>query len=119
MHSNQTVDLLIDYIQKNLSKDLSIDTLSKELYLSPSYLMHQFKETTGTSLHAYITKKRLSYAIELIRNGVSATIASSQSGYQDYSTFLRNFRKIYHCTPTEYLLSTQKYYPFPEAEIRE
>ena len=119
VQSNQTVDLLIDYIHKNLSKDLSIETLSKELYLSASYLMHQFKETTGTSLHAYITKKRLSYAIELIRNGVPATNASSQSGYLDYSTFLRNFRKAYHCTPTEYLLSTQKYYPFPEHEIRE
>ncbi len=119
VQTNQTVDLLIDYIHRNLSKDLSIEAISKELFLSPSYLMHQFKETTGTSLHAYITKKRLAYAIELIRNGVLATVASNQSGFLDYSTFLRNFRKVYHCTPTEYLLGTQKHYPFPEHEIRE
>lgn len=103
VQSNKHVDLLIAYINQHLGDDLSIETLSKELYLSASHLMHQFKKTTGTSLHAYITRKRLANALRLLKEGVPVTTAASQSGYQDYSTFLRTFRRIYHCTPTKYL----------------
>ena len=103
IQSNKHVDSLISYISENLSGDLSIDALSNALYLSSSYLMHKFKEVTGTSLHNYITKKRLTNALELMREGTPITTASLQSGYSDYSTFLRTFRKVYHCTPTEYL----------------
>lgn len=119
VQSNQTVDQMIDYIQQNLSGDLSIEKLSKELYLSSSYLMHQFKETTGTSLHSYITKKRLSYAVDLLREGIPATTASVQSGYPDYSTFIRNFKKIYHCTPKQFMEGDFSISPFPKKELRE
>lgn len=110
IQSNKIVDQMIDYIHNHLSKDLSIDSLSKELFLSPSYLMHQFKETTGTSLHSYITRKRLSYAIILLRSGIPATQAAMQSGFPDYSTFIRNFKKYYLCTPTQFL-SHQSLFP--------
>lgn len=119
IQSNKHVDSLIAYISENLSGDLSIDALSSALYLSSSYLMHKFKEVTGTSLHNYITKKRLTNAIELMRDGTPITTASLQSGYSDYSTFLRTFRKVYHCTPTEYLTGKLQSSPFHGQDYRE
>lgn len=119
IQSNKHVDKLISYINENLAGDLSINKLSQELYLSPSYMMHQFKEVTGSSLHSYITRKRLSYAIELMRTGTHITLASEQSGYNDYSTFLRTFRKLYHCTPTEYLIGKANTSPFSEQQNME
>ena len=119
IQSNKHVDSLIAYISENLSGDLSIDALSSALFLSSSYLMHKFKEVTGTSLHNYITKKRLTNAIELMRDGTPITTASLQSGYSDYSTFLRTFRKVYHCTPTEYLTGKLQSSPFHGQDYRE
>ncbi|MDD5937307.1 MAG: AraC family transcriptional regulator [Clostridiales bacterium] len=117
--SNQTVDQMIEYIQQNLSGDLSIETISKQLYLSSSYLMHLFKDTTGTSLHSYINKKRLSNAVDLLKQGIPATTASVQSGFSDYSTFIRNFRKTYHCTPKQYMENSTGTSPFPTKGLRE
>lgn len=101
--SNPTIDALISYITSNIGGNLSIDALSKEFYLSPSYLMHKFKETTGSSLHTYITQKRIFSALEMIRNGESITNAAALSGFNEYTTFLRTFRKLYRCTPSEFL----------------
>lgn len=119
IQSNQHVESLITYIAENLAGDLSIEAISNALYLSSSYLMHKFKDVTGTSLHSYITKKRLTNAIELMRNGTPITTASLLSGYSDYSTFLRTFRKLYHCTPTEYLTGKAQRSPFQGQRYQE
>lgn len=103
VQTNKVIDALIAYINQNIAGDLKLETIANELYLSPSYLMHQFKDATGSTLHTYITRKRLSNALQLLRDGTAVTVAASMSGYSDYSTFLRTFRKYYHCTPTEYL----------------
>ena len=61
--------------------------------------MHLFKAETGYSIGAYINEKRLLLAKSLIQNGMSATEACYESGFRDYSTFCRAFRKKYQTTP--------------------
>lgn len=88
--------LVLDYINKHLSEPLSIDLLSSRFFLSRYYLMHSFKAATGYTVGNYITTKRLLYARSLIQEGASVTDACYASGFQNYSTFARAYKKQFH-----------------------
>lgn len=92
-----------DYIGSHLDSDLSLDTLSRELFLSKFYLSHLIQENTGISLHRYITKKRLSACVDAMLRGQSISESCSRSGFLNYSSFYRAFVKEYGCSPTVYL----------------
>lgn len=99
--SDETIDKIIDYINRNLFSELSIEKISEEFYISRYHLMHKFKNATGKTIHAYIQTKRLLHALSMIRNGHLAKSACFQSGYKDYSVFLKAFRKEFGMTPAE------------------
>ncbi len=90
---------IIDYINAHLSEELTIEVLSSKFYLSRYYLMHFFKEETGYTIGNYITEKRLLLAKNLVQNGTSLTEACFQSGFRNYSTFSRAFKKTFNTIP--------------------
>ena len=97
--SNQKIASIIDHINDHLSEEITVDGLAEQFFLSRSHLMHLFKAETGYSVGAYINEKRLLLSKSLIQNGMSATEACYESGFRDYSTFCRAFRKKYQTTP--------------------
>ena len=90
---------ILNYINEHLAEEISIDSLSSRFYLSRYYLMHFFKEETGHTIGNYITEKRLLLAKNLVQNGSSITEACFQSGFKNYSTFSRAFKKAFHTVP--------------------
>ncbi len=92
---------IVEYILGNLAGDLLIEKLAERFFVSPSFLMHRFREVTGYSPHNYITLKRMAHAAELMRAGTSATDAAGLCGYADYSSFSRAYRKQYGVSPTQ------------------
>jgi AraC-like DNA-binding protein len=103
MEYNEKVSSMINYINENLSSDLSLDVLSGKFYTSRYHLLREFKRYTGCTLHQYIRRKRLISAKELLKNGHSVSDACSLTGFGDYSNFIRSFR-------TEFGISPGKYY---------
>jgi AraC-like DNA-binding protein len=95
---------ILEYINEHLSEEITIDTLSECFYLSRYYLMHFFKEETGYTIGNYITEKRLLLAKNLVQNGSSITGACYQSGFKNYSTFSRAFKKAYNTVPKNALI---------------
>lgn len=100
--SDERIQFLIQYIREHLDQPLSIPSLAELIYVSPSYLMHLFRQETGMSLHQYITRKRIQLASLRLKEGISATEVCFSCGFQDYSTFSRAFRKIFHTSPSQY-----------------
>ena len=96
---NSKLVQILDYINEHLGEELSIDSLSARFYLSRYYLMHFFKEETGYTIGNYITEKRLLLAKNLVQNGSSITEACYQSGFKNYSTFSRAFKKAFNTIP--------------------
>ena len=92
-----------DYIHENLGGDLSLDALSRELYLSKYHIAHLFQENTGLSVHQYITKKRLAACVEAIHSGQHINEIYHQLGFLNYSSFYRAFLKEYGSSPRTYL----------------
>jgi len=98
------IDEALRYINNNLSEELSVDALAGMCYLSRYYFMRRFKESTGYTVHNYISQKRLTAAAELLEGGAGVTEAAIKVGFSEYSSFLRSFKKVYGVTPSEYLL---------------
>ena len=91
--SNKTVEQIRDYIDSNLTKDLDIDTIAGSLYLNRSYIMHLFKQETGTTIGNYITEKRMFLANKYIKEGHPKGEASLMAGFPSYSAFHYAFNK--------------------------
>lgn len=94
------VEQLLRYINQNLGSDLSADALAARYFLSKYHLMRKFKEKTGYTLHSYIVSKRLLMARELISQGTPVLKAASISGFSDYTTFSRAYKKQFGGSPT-------------------
>ncbi len=104
------IDEVLGYINGNLDGDLSIEALSKRFYISKYHFMRKFKSATGFSVHSYVLQKRLNMAAELLTGGISAAEAAYKTGFSDYSSFLRAFKRMYNLTPRQF--AGRKYSPW-------
>ncbi len=86
-----------------MNYDLSLDSVSSLLNISPSYLSCIFKRCTGINFLDYITNLRINAAKEHLANPFkSASEIASMVGYDSSSYFTRAFKKNTGLTPTEY-----------------
>jgi len=93
------IQATLTYINENLARELSVDTLAERVFLSRYHFMRLFKAQTGSTVHAYIRQKRLLTAARLIREGVPANKAALDAGFGDYSAFHRAFRQSFGVSP--------------------
>jgi len=99
---NEQIDEIIAYINDNISKQLTIDRLSKHFFLSESYICRIFKLATGTTINKYITARRISIAKSLLSNGFNVNDVCIECGFNDYSNFLKSFKKAVGVSPKKY-----------------
>ena len=99
---DEQISSVINYINDNLSGDLTIENLAARFFTSRYYLMHKFKSQTGYSIHSYILKKRLIMSNSLIKKGKSVTEAALECGFNDYSNYLRAFTAMFGLSPKKY-----------------
>lgn len=96
------IDKIVSYVENNLNKELTLDSVAKQFNLSTSRLTHFFKDETKVSLYRFITQKRLAKAKNLLGNGYGIKEAANMSGYNDISNFYRAFKEAFNTTPKEY-----------------
>ena len=99
---NEKINRVVEYINDNLSEDLTLEKLAEICFISKSYLSHQFKTYTGMTLMQFIIKKRLTAARNMIRSGMPATDACMLCGFNDYSNFHKAFKKEFGRSPKEF-----------------
>ena len=98
--ANERIAPILGYLDRHLTEDISIDDLAERFYLSKYHMMRLFRRETGTTIHGYLTERRLALARECIKGGMSATEACFRSGWRSYSSFTRAYGKRYGSTPT-------------------
>ena len=91
---------VIRYLNENIYRNISLDTLARRFFVSKYYLCRAFKKHNGISVHGYITYKRVMYAKQLIEQGETASGAAYKVGFGDYSAFYRAYVKIVGKSPT-------------------
>jgi len=108
----QEFNQLMDYIEKNITKEISGEEISKIVGLSDYHFKRMFSYMAGMSLHEYIKNRRLSLAnVELI-NGEKVTDVAYKYGYRSIEGFSRAFREWCGFLPSEVIKNKiQKSFP--------
>ncbi len=99
---DEKVNQVIGYINENLADSLSLDNLAGRFYISKFYLSRRFKQFTGLTIYQYIMKKRLITARNMLRAGTPVTVSCLQCGFNDYSNFLKAFKREFGENPSFY-----------------
>lgn len=101
-HMPPQINEAIAYINHHLNEDLSTNSLAEMFFLSPTYLCKLFRNATGTTLHKYVTAKRITLAKNLLADGMSVSATCSACGFNDYSNFIKIFTKSVGVPPKKY-----------------
>ncbi len=101
---NSTLLQCITYIDGHFREPISLTELSKRFGLSRSSFCSVFPQFTGMPLQKYVAQKRIKEAQVLIRSCPEKSISqiATEVGYQDDSTFYRNFLRITGVSPLKY-----------------
>ncbi len=91
---------VIRYLNENIHRNMSLDTLARRFFVSKYHLCRAFKKHNGISVHGYINQKRVMYAKRLIDSGETAAGAAYRVGFGDYSSFYRAYVKVLGKSPT-------------------
>ena len=94
---------LILYLDTHFDENLTLEQIAGHFYVSTYYVSHYFKENMGISIHQYLLKKRLEACAGMIAAHGRIGDSWNQTGFQDYSSFYRAFRKEFGLSPKEYL----------------
>lgn len=93
---------ILEYVNAHFTQDISVDEIVKLFHLNPSQLSHAFVKYTGRSLYDYVLFRRILLAKELLHSDLSLNTIAFQCGFNDYSSFLRQFRKRERRSPHAY-----------------
>lgn len=101
---NRNVERMIDYIDKNSGKDISLDELCRVAGgVSEQYVCRLFKQNIGMRPLEYIIRQRVWAArLYLEMSDLDITNVAYLSGFNNISYFYRNFKKFTGMSPLEY-----------------
>ena len=96
------ISRVLKRIESQYSETLSVDQLAAEANMSLSAFHHNFKSVTSTSPLQYLKAYRLHKArMMMAHDGLKASAAAMQVGYESASQFSREFKRFFGLTPGE------------------
>jgi AraC family L-rhamnose operon transcriptional activator RhaR/AraC family L-rhamnose operon regulatory protein RhaS len=103
MTPRESVEKLINYIGLYYHEKISLAFLAELADMTPRTLCRWFRQQTGSSPIEYLLHFRLTQAAKLLGTGhVSVSEAAYRSGFLDSNYFSRQFRAVYHQSPSTY-----------------
>ncbi len=94
------VQKAIELFNSDISRNFSIDSLAKEVDLSPSRFRHLFVEQTGIAYSQFRIWKRLRTAEMSLNKIDSLTWAAIDAGFSDLSHFSRHYKDAFGIKPS-------------------
>jgi len=91
---------VLEMIDATLDARLTIETLAREVGLSPAHFARAFKETLGRAPHQYLLALRLARARRLIEtSNASLSDIAQRTGFADQAHLTRLFKRAFGRTP--------------------
>ncbi len=98
-----TVRRIIDFIEQNYDKTISLEIVADEVGMNPSYLSLFIKKELGINFIDYVMELRLKKAVLLLSDGGRTVKQIAEDcGFDTVHSFIRNFKKHYQVTPSEF-----------------
>ena len=101
--NKQWAKVMLEYVEQNYDKGISLAQMAEDLGLDESYLSKQFKEKVGVSFIQYVTKCRMDKAKELLSDpSMKLKDIAELLGMGNVQSFIRTFKKYEGMTPGQY-----------------
>ena len=101
--SNHYIKSAKIYIEENYDTDLTLESLSRSISISPNYLSMLFKKEVGMNFNRFLTEVRINKAkYYLTESNMNIYEIAQKVGFNDSRYFSRKFLKIIGLKPTEY-----------------
>lgn len=98
--SKRRLKSIIDYINENLSDELTLFNIANIAQISESRLKVVFKSAMGMPIHQYVMRQRVDYASRLIRSRqYPLSQVAATAGFADQSHMSRCLRRVLGVTP--------------------
>lgn len=97
------INRVIKQVEEHYSGDLSLKTISTEVFLSPNYLGNLFKKYTGKAFSDYLSDYRMGKARELLTTtNKKISVIATEVGIANTSYFCIVFKNVNGMSPQEY-----------------
>lgn len=94
---------IVNFINENYSQRITLDSISRQFYISPSYFCKMFKDSTGFTLVEYVNNVRIKEARLLLRNtDAKMGDIAERVGFESLTHFGRIFKELTGYTPLKY-----------------
>jgi AraC-like DNA-binding protein len=92
---------ICEYIQSNLSENISLEVLAELAGLSIHHFARAFKQTVGMPPHCYVLQRRIEHAQHMLRNTeLPLSEIALSAGFSDQSHLARHFRRMTGVSPS-------------------
>lgn len=96
------LNIIKEKILGNPEFEFDVNSMAKEVYISPYHMIRKFKEENGLTPHKFQVQCRIRKAQKLLEEGQTAANVAQMVGFFDQSHLDRVFRKQVGMSPTEY-----------------
>ena len=118
MYSNELVVKILNYIDDNLYKKITMDEISSVFYFNKDYLMRIFKKELDITIMDYINKRRIYNSLELLKNTDDLVIkVALNNGYSSLEYYSETFTRVLGVSPLTYRKFTRVNSQISEDEL--
>lgn len=101
--ARNVIDKILDYTEKNLRENISLEEISDKFHISKYYLCHIFKKQTGLTVTEYIYMRRIAVAKTLLcTTDKSMGEIAAECGFNSQAYFGKKFLISEGQTPGEF-----------------
>ena len=91
------------YLTQHCTEDLTLDEMADMAGFSKYHFSRLFKEFAGMSFYKYLNTRRIAYSEKLLLDpDINVTEVAIRSGFNSISAFMRMFKIVRGCTPTQF-----------------
>lgn len=102
-NDKRAIGLILKIVHTQYMNDICLESVSRQVYLSPRYVSALFKKETGESFVKYVTEFRLNKAKAYLRDtNMKIKDIAEQVGYTDTSYFGMVFRRHFGVSPARF-----------------
>lgn len=98
------VEPVLKEIEANYTEELTVQELSRKVYITPQYLSRLFRRFLDCSVYGYLTSYRINRAREFLVSHPRMEVQqiAAKTGFTDSSHFIAMFKKATGVTPLEF-----------------
>ncbi len=102
--NNEDMHDIIEYIDKNIEKNLTVEHLASVKNFSKSAFQEKFKRKIGMPVHEFVMRKKINTALIMLESGIYDKKNIWQKlSFSSEQYFITVFKKYTSMTPSQYL----------------